>query len=53
MIRRYVHTSSTPRHFPPFPHTIYFALPMRLGLALHVVIIIRRAPGANEEGCAE
>lgn len=47
------HTSCTSRDLPPFLHTLHLPLPMRLGLALHVVIIVCTAPCSNEEGCAE
>lgn len=51
--RRHSHTSSTPRNLPPLLHTFYLALPMRLRLALHVVIIVGAAPRSNEERRAE
>lgn len=43
------HTSSTPRNLPPLFHTLHLPLPVRLRLALHVVIIVGTAPRSNEE----
>ena len=50
---QYLHTSSTPRNLPPFPHAIYFPFAMRLGLAFHIVIVKSGASCANEERCTE
>lgn len=43
------HASSTPRNLPPFLHTLYLSLPMRIRLAFHIVIIKRLTPIAYEE----
>lgn len=48
-----LHARRTPRNLPPFSHA--FKLPSAIGLRLahHVVIIVRFAPGAYEEGSAQ
>lgn len=46
-----VHRNGTPSHPPPFLETVNLALAARLVLAQHVVVIVRAAAVANEEGC--
>ena len=49
----YSHARSTPRHFPPLPHTVELPRPVRVGLALHVVIVESLAAVADEEAGAQ
>ena len=46
-----VHRNSTPSHPPPFLETVNLALPTRLVLAQHVVVVVCAAAVTNEEGC--
>lgn len=43
------YTSRTPRDLPPLPHAVEFPRAMCVRLALHVVVIERRAAGSDEE----
>ena len=44
-----VHTSSTPGNFPPLLQTLDFSSPVGVGLALHVIVIVRSTSCADEE----
>lgn len=48
-----LHAGSASRHAATLLHAFELALAGVLGLALHVVIVIGAAPGADEEGCRE
>lgn len=47
------HAGGTACHLPPFFQTLHLALAVRLGFAVHVVVIVRFAACANEEGGTE
>ena len=47
------HTRSTSCHFAPLFETVHLALAVGLGFAVHVVVIVWFAAGADEEGGAE
>ena len=47
------HASSASCDLAPFPHTVHLSCAVRLGLAEHVVVIVRFASCADEEGGAE
>jgi hypothetical protein len=47
-----IHARSTPRDLPSFPHAVDLTPATRLGLALHEVIVVGLAAGADEEGGA-
>ena len=48
-----VHTGGASRDPPAFLQTLELALARVLGLALHEVIVVGAAPGADEEGGGE
>lgn len=47
------HARGTARHLPPFPQAVGLARAVGRGLALHEVVIVGFAAGADEEGGAE
>lgn len=47
-----LHARSTPRHLPALSQTIDLTPSIRLGLALHEIVIVRSAAGTYEEGGA-
>jgi len=49
----YSHARGTSRHLSPLPQAIQLAPPVRLGLALHVVVVIRSTSRADEKSCTE
>ena len=52
-IGRNIHTLRTPRDLPPLLQTVNLALPTRLGLALHEIVIVGLTPRADEVGRAQ
>jgi hypothetical protein len=49
----HVHALGTPRHPPALLQAVELAPAVGVGLALHVVIVVVAAPGADEEGSGE
>lgn len=47
-----VHARSTSRNLPPLPQAIDLTPSIRLGLALHEIVIVGSAAGADKEGGA-
>lgn len=51
--RSYVHTTRASGHPPALLQAVEFGRAARIGLALHEVIVVILAPGADEEGGGE
>jgi hypothetical protein len=48
----YVHARGTSCNLPTFPHTVDLPPPIRLGFALHEVVVIGTTSSTDEEGGA-
>ena len=51
-LRAYVHAGCASCDLATLPQAVQLSPTVRLGLALHVVIVVRLAAGSNEEACA-
>ena len=51
-LRVYVHAGCASCDLATLPQAVQLSPTVRLGLALHVVIVVRLAAGSNEEACA-
>ena len=52
-LRVYVHAGCASCDLATLPQAVQLSPTVRLGLALHVVIVVRLAAGSNEETCAQ